>query len=81
MDTAAAVKAQGLRFGTYYSLLEWFHPLFENHTQQYVQEHMLPQMHDLVEKLKVHGFGSHQLLFKSTLGFVCSPARIQAPMS
>lgn len=27
-DLAVAVRKQGLRFGTYHSLYEWFHPLY-----------------------------------------------------
>lgn len=50
-DLTAAVREQGLRMGYYYSLLEWYHPLYKKETiNQYVDEHMLPQMKDLVTR-------------------------------
>ncbi len=50
-DLSQAVKAQGLKMGFYYSLYEWFHPLYKQETLgRYVDEHMLPQMKDLVTR-------------------------------
>ncbi len=49
-DLSEAVKAAGLRFGFYYSLYEWFNPLYLNDVDRYVEEHMLPQMKDLVQR-------------------------------
>jgi len=47
-DLTAAVKARGLRMGFYYSLYEWFNPLYRADVHRYVDEHMLPQLKDLV---------------------------------
>jgi alpha-L-fucosidase len=47
-DLAKAVKAKGLKMGFYYSLYEWFNPLYHADVNRYVDEHMLPQMKDLV---------------------------------
>lgn len=48
-DLTASVRKAGLRMGYYYSLLEWYHPLYNKETiNQYVDEHMIPQMKELV---------------------------------
>ncbi|MBN2632100.1 MAG: alpha-L-fucosidase [Bacteroidales bacterium] len=48
-DLSKAVKEKGLKMGYYYSLLEWYHPLYKKETiNQYVDQHMLPQMKELV---------------------------------
>ena len=47
-DLSRAVKAKGLDMGFYYSLYEWFHPVYKADVARYVQEHMLPQLKDLV---------------------------------
>jgi alpha-L-fucosidase len=49
-DLIHAVKAKGLRMGYYYSLYEWFSPLYKADVNRYVNEHMLPQMKDLVNR-------------------------------
>jgi alpha-L-fucosidase len=51
-DLITAVKAEGLRMGYYYSLYEWFNPLYRSDVNRYVSEHMTPQMKDLVLKYK-----------------------------
>ncbi len=52
-DLTTAVRAKGLKMGYYYSLLEWFNPLYKPETiTQYVDEHMIPQMKDLVTRYK-----------------------------
>ena len=51
-DLTEAVRARGLRMGFYYSLYEWFHPLYRLNVGRYVAEHMLPQMRDLVTRYK-----------------------------
>lgn len=43
-----AVRGQGMKMGYYYSLYEWFHPLYKTNVPRYVAEHMLPQMKELV---------------------------------
>jgi alpha-L-fucosidase len=52
-DLTAAVRKEGIKMGYYYSLLEWFHPLYKKETiNQYVDQHMIPQMKDLVNRYK-----------------------------
>jgi alpha-L-fucosidase len=47
-DLSKAVKAKGLHMGFYFSLYEWFNPLYKSDVNKYVDEHMLPQLKDLV---------------------------------
>ncbi|WP_319592168.1 alpha-L-fucosidase [uncultured Draconibacterium sp.] len=47
-DLTTAVKDAGLHMGFYYSLYEWYNPLYHNNLQKYVDDHMIPQMKDLV---------------------------------
>ena len=47
-ELTAAVRNAGLRMGFYYSLYEWFNPLYHSDVDDYVENHMLPQMYDLV---------------------------------
>jgi alpha-L-fucosidase len=47
-----AVRARGLKMGFYYSLYEWFHPLYKTDLKRYVDEHMVPQFKDLVTRYK-----------------------------
>lgn len=47
-DLTTAVKEAGLRMGFYYSLYEWYNPLYHNNLEKYVDDHMIPQMKDLV---------------------------------
>ena len=49
-DLGKAVKAKGLYMGYYYSLYEWFNPLYKTDLNRYVDEHMLPQMKDLITR-------------------------------
>lgn len=51
-DLSAAVKSAGLHMGFYYSLYEWFNPLYKSNPEKYVDDHMLPQMKDLVTSYK-----------------------------
>ncbi|MHA4846706.1 alpha-L-fucosidase [Flavitalea antarctica] len=51
-DLTKAVKGQGLKMGFYYSLYEWFNPLYKTNVNRYVDEHMMPQMKDLVMSYK-----------------------------
>ena len=55
-DLTRAVKAKGLVMGFYYSLYEWFHPVYLQDVNRYVSEHMLPQMKDLVQRYRPHIF-------------------------
>ncbi len=47
-----AGRARGLKMGFYYSLYEWFNPLYLSDVSRYVDEHMLPQLKDAVERYK-----------------------------
>ena len=52
-DLTKAVREKDLKMGYYYSLLEWYHPLYKKATiTRYVDEHMIPQMKDLVTTYK-----------------------------
>ncbi len=51
-DLTSAVRAQGLRMGYYYSLYEWYNPLWLKDKKRFVTEHMFPQFKDLVTKYK-----------------------------
>jgi alpha-L-fucosidase len=51
-EIAAAVRAQGLEMGFYFSLYEWFNPLWlaAGNKDAYVEKHMFPQFKDLVTR-------------------------------
>ncbi|HEX3006209.1 MAG TPA: alpha-L-fucosidase, partial [Bacteroidales bacterium] len=49
-DLTKAVKAKGLHMGFYYSLYEWYNPLYKSDVDKYVDTHMFPQMKDLVTR-------------------------------
>ncbi|HEX2860787.1 MAG TPA: alpha-L-fucosidase, partial [Lacunisphaera sp.] len=49
-ELAAATRARGMKFGFYYSLYEWFNPLWQSDRARYVNEHMIPQFKDAVTR-------------------------------
>ena len=49
-ELAEATRARGLKFGFYYSLYEWFNPLWKTDKPRYVAEHMTPQFKDVVSR-------------------------------
>jgi len=49
-DLTASVKKAGLHMGFYYSLYEWYNPTYLNDFGKYVDNHMIPQMKDLVNR-------------------------------
>ena len=51
-DLSEAVRNSGLRMGYYYSLYEWFNPMWLHDRKKYVEKHMTPQFKDLVTKYK-----------------------------
>jgi alpha-L-fucosidase len=51
-ELAAAVRANGLRLGLYYSLYEWYHPLWKGDRQRFVAEHLFPQFKDLIARYR-----------------------------
>jgi alpha-L-fucosidase len=49
-DLTNSVKKAGLHMGFYYSLYEWYNPIYRSDLQKYVDNHMIPQMKDLVTR-------------------------------
>jgi alpha-L-fucosidase len=49
-DLTTAVKKEGLHMGFYYSLYEWYNPIYRQNLEAYVDNHMIPQMKDLVTR-------------------------------
>ncbi len=49
-ELTTAVKKTPVKMGLYYSLYEWYHPLWINDKDRFVDEHYLPQVKDLVTK-------------------------------
>jgi alpha-L-fucosidase len=49
-DLTRAVRAKGLKAGFYYSLYEWYNPLWLSNKPRYVREHMTPQFKDVVTR-------------------------------
>ncbi|SDL82960.1 alpha-L-fucosidase [Siphonobacter aquaeclarae] len=49
-ELGAAVKAKGLHMGYYYSLYEWYNPIYKESPAKYVDQTMIPQMKDLVTR-------------------------------
>jgi alpha-L-fucosidase len=51
-DLSTAVRGAGLKMGFYYSLYEWFNPLWLSDRALYVDRHMIPQFKDVVTRYK-----------------------------
>src|SRR3954465_11779130 len=51
-DLTTAVRDAGLKMGYYYSLYEWFNPLWQKDKKRFVSEHLFPQFKDLVTRYK-----------------------------
>lgn len=51
-DLTDAVRGNGMKMGYYYSLYEWFNPLWQKDKVKFVNDHMFPQFKDLVTKYK-----------------------------
>ena len=51
-DLTEAVRKQGLHMGIYYSLYEWYNPLWVTDRALYVEKHMFPQFKDVVTRYK-----------------------------
>lgn len=47
-DLAKEVRKTDVKFGLYYSLYEWYNPLWKTDKKKFVDEHFLPQIKDLV---------------------------------
>ena len=51
-DLSGEVRKRGLKMGLYYSLYEWYNPLWLSDPKRYAVEHMHPQFKDVVTKYK-----------------------------
>lgn len=51
-DLTTAVRKEGMKMGYYYSLYEWYNPLWLKDRKRFATEHMIPQLKDLVNKYK-----------------------------
>jgi alpha-L-fucosidase len=51
-DLGEAVRRKGLRMGFYYSLYEWYNPLWLSDKPRYIREHMFPQFKDVVSRYR-----------------------------
>ena len=51
-DLTDAVRRKGLHMGFYYSLYEWYNPLWLNDKPRYISQHMIPQFKDVVTRYK-----------------------------
>jgi alpha-L-fucosidase len=49
-DLTRAVRTKGLRMGFYYSLYEWYNPLWLSDKPRFVREHLFPQFKDVVTR-------------------------------
>ena len=52
LDLSEAGRRKGLEMGIYYSLYEWYNPLWMTDRKRYVTEHMIPQFKDVVTHAK-----------------------------
>jgi len=51
-DLAIAVRKKNIRVGLYYSLYEWYHPLWKSDKARFVEEHLFGQFKDLVTRYR-----------------------------
>jgi len=51
-DLTDAVRRKGLHMGFYYSLYEWYNPLWLTDKPRYISQHMTPQFKDVVTRYK-----------------------------
>ncbi len=49
-ELTRAVRAKGLKMGFYYSLYEWYNPLWLSDKPRFVREHLFPQFRDVVTR-------------------------------
>ena len=47
-----SIRKTDIRFGIYYSLYEWYHPLWRMDREKFVTEHFFPQFKDLITRYK-----------------------------
>jgi len=46
-ELARACRKEGIKFGVYYSILDWHQPLYKSDFQRYVREYLFPQVREL----------------------------------
>ncbi|MBN2315843.1 MAG: alpha-L-fucosidase [Sedimentisphaerales bacterium] len=51
-ELSAAVRKKNIKVGLYYSLYEWYHPLWQRDKKRFVDEHMFPQFKDLITRYR-----------------------------
>ncbi len=51
-DLTEAGRRRGLHMGIYYSLYEWYNPIWLTNKDRYVTEHLFPQFKDVVNHVK-----------------------------
>ena len=51
-ELTAAVRSKNIKVGLYYSLYEWYHPLWQSDRKRFVAEHMFPQFKDLITRYR-----------------------------
>jgi alpha-L-fucosidase len=51
-DLTEAVRRRNLKMGYYFSLYEWYNPVWLSDKPRYIREHMIPQFKDLVTRYK-----------------------------
>jgi alpha-L-fucosidase len=51
-DLTEAGRRKGLEMGIYYSLYEWYNPLWLSDKKRFVKEHLFPQFKDVVTRAK-----------------------------
>lgn len=51
-ELTEAVRRKGLKAGFYYSLYEWYNPLWLADKKRYIDEHMVPQFKDVVTRYR-----------------------------
>ncbi len=56
-DLAKEVRKTDVKFGLYYSLYEWYNPLWIKDKPNYVDLHYLPQVKDLVTSMNRISYG------------------------
>lgn len=52
LELAEAGRRKGLQMGIYYSLYEWYNPLWLTDKERYVTQHLFPQFKDVVTHVK-----------------------------
>ena len=52
LELTEAGRRKGLQMGIYYSLYEWYNPIWLSDKQRYVTEHLFPQFKDVVTHAK-----------------------------